>query len=490
MADLSAEQIVQRITDTDLLDMRQIEGCWSELGTRAATGQEFRNLLLRRELLTNWQIDRLLDGKRTGFYYGKYRVLYYIGAGTFARVYRAEHRETGEVVAVKVLRQRYAADPQATEHFLREAAMVKPLIHPNIVPVHDVDSERGSYYMVMDFVEGQNLRDLVRVHGKLELSVALGLAADIASGLNHAFVNGVTHRDLKLSNVLVSSKKVGRIVDFGLGHAAAAGNETAGRSIDYAGLEKCSNVPKNDKRSDIFFVGAMMYQLICGVPAMAETRDRLQRMSVQRFTDIKPITTHLPNLPHRVAAVVAKAMDVKADQRFQTPGELHSELVETIEKIKQGLGDEPLPNKPASAQGRPNDKEGVGRTVMLIETEGEMQDVIRDLLKKRGYRVLVIGDPERALSRFDGDEKAADCVIFSISKLGAPGFQGFIDFARDEFTQNIPCVLLIDKSQQAFVKQHAPLNDHRLVISTPLKASVLRKALYVLIQNSEKQEAQ
>ena len=107
MSEITAEQLAQRVVDLDLLDDRQIKSIWSELDT-VATASEFRAIAVRREFLTNYQVDRLLKGERTGFYYGDYKILYLVGAGTFARVYRAVHRNTNEIVAVKVLRKRFS----------------------------------------------------------------------------------------------------------------------------------------------------------------------------------------------------------------------------------------------------------------------------------------------------------------------------------------------------------------------------------------------
>ena len=98
---------------------------------------DFRKLLVRRELMTSYQVDKLSRGETKGYFYGEYKVLYLVGTGTFARVYRAVHRETGEVVAVKVLRLRFSQDPEQTEQFLREGEMGAKLRHENIVPCYN-----------------------------------------------------------------------------------------------------------------------------------------------------------------------------------------------------------------------------------------------------------------------------------------------------------------------------------------------------------------
>src|SRR5690606_3322326 len=118
MPELTAEQIAQAAFDRDLIDENRLREIWGELGSRDIDPEQFKQFLLRRELVTNYQLERLLKGERTGFYYGQYRILYQVGSGTFARVYRATHRETGQVRAVKVLRKRYLDDQELRDQFI------------------------------------------------------------------------------------------------------------------------------------------------------------------------------------------------------------------------------------------------------------------------------------------------------------------------------------------------------------------------------------
>ncbi|MBI2478871.1 MAG: serine/threonine protein kinase, partial [Planctomycetia bacterium] len=124
MSDWSAEKFAQRIFDLALLDNMQLEGVWGELGSRDVSLEAITSVVLRKGLLTNLQIERIMRGERQGFFYGKYKLLYLVGAGTFARVYRAAHVDKGTVAAVKVLRNRFLSDISQQEQFLREGKMV------------------------------------------------------------------------------------------------------------------------------------------------------------------------------------------------------------------------------------------------------------------------------------------------------------------------------------------------------------------------------
>lgn len=500
MADITAEKFAQRAFDCDLVDAHQLESIWGELGSRDVPLVQLTALMVRRELLTNFQVDRIVEGKRDGYFYGNYKVLYMVGAGTFARVYRALHRETKRDRAVKVLRKRYSDDAVTTEQFLREARMVMPLRHPNIVPVYEVLEEHHRPFMVMDFIEGQNLRDFIKVRKQLDLDVALRLLGDMLAGLHYALSKGVTHRDMKLSNVLISSHGRAKLVDFGLAAISADMSEEAiaaapnPRSIDYAGLERITGVRKNDKRSDIYFSGAILYHMLAGRPPLFETRDRIKRLSVTRFRDVTPLGQLVPNLPNYVIAFCNRAMDLKPERRFQSPGEMLEELNHVMKRLKSGDRGVYVPEQDAAAQegldeaasanDSPVELEGDQRTILLVESNVKMQDTIRNALKKRGYRVLVFGSPHRALQRFRDHvdaEPLADGVIFSAGELGDEAVDAFNALTEGETTRNIPAILLVNRENQNRMGR-AKLDERHIALPLSVKIGELRSSLMQLLR--------
>ncbi|QDV70745.1 Serine/threonine-protein kinase PK-1 [Rosistilla carotiformis] len=492
MIDFTPEQLASRIVDLGLAPMAEVEAARSEVGTGESTIQDFINILHGKGLLTNLQLDKLRRGERSGYFYGKYKVMYLIGAGTFARVYRAAHRETNQVVALKVLRKRYRDEVAQMEQFLREGRMGLRLRHPNIVSIYEVDPNVMNPFMVMEFVEGETLRDLVRIRGKLQPEIAMKLLVDIASGLSYAASLGISHRDLKLSNVLVSSEGRAKLVDFGLAALADRDNPEKvadcpnARAIDYAALERGTNVRKDDPRSDVYFAGAMLYTMLCGEPPLLETRERMKRLNVSRFQDIKPLGQVDPTIPVPAIQVVAKALEFDPEKRLQSAAALQMEGKQALERMKQIR--QGIPVTPSAPAGEMPTNEGEGRIVMLVESKASLQDVVRDRLKKRGYRVLVISDPTRALGRFvPGDDPPADCVIFSASELGSLAMEAFNRFAEDEHTADIPAVLLADQSQQNVIR-NAKLSSHRVLMSMPLKVREMRSILQRLLAGRPKRE--
>ena len=208
------DEFARRISDLGLADRRMVELALNDLGVGDHGLNDVIDVMQRRGVVTTLQTEKILKGDRHGYYYGDYKVLYLIGAGTFARVYRASRDD--EVFAVKVLRKRFRDDAKELEQFLREGRMGLKLRHPNIVSIIDVVPDTRNPFIVMEFVEGQTLRELVRIRGKLPVKLALRLIHEVAMGLAHAASLGISHRDLKLSNVLISADGKAKLVDFGL----------------------------------------------------------------------------------------------------------------------------------------------------------------------------------------------------------------------------------------------------------------------------------
>ena len=492
MSELSAEQLARRAFDVNVLNEHQLNAVWGEFGTRNVSADDFRNALLRKELLTNFQIEKLLRGDRGGYFYGDFKVLYLVGTGTFARVFRAVNVNTNRIVALKVLRRRWSDDPEKTEQFLREGQMGTSLRHPAIVPIYEVHSEKRSYFLVMEFGEGQNLRHFVRVRKKVEPMEALKLMLDVCGGLAYGFDLGVTHRDLKLSNILVSSRGRAKLVDFGLA-AIGAGNmsdeklsEVANpRTIDYAALERATGVRKDDKRSDIYFAGCIFYHMLSGVAPLRETKDRLQRLSITRFEEITPITQLAPELPVPLAIVVNKSMELNPSRRYQSPAEMVDDLQLAKRRIEQAaesgedlsvgtVGDVTEHTLRPNADGE-SSAEGHGKTILVVESDVGMQDVLRKQLKKQGYRVLVIGDPQRAVARFQ-DQNVADCVLFCANHLGDSAVRTFNEFGSLDRTRRIAAILLLGEKQHAW-EEKAHTATHRGVLAMPVGMKTVRAAI-------------
>jgi serine/threonine-protein kinase len=463
MGQPTAESIAQRAFELGVLDERQLQEVWASFGSHNVRLDDFLQLLVRREYLTNYQVERLLKGEKSGFFYGDYRVLYLVGAGTFARVFRAVHRTSGKVVALKVLRNRYSENPGQSGLFIREGQVGCALRHPNIVPIYEVISQRRTHFLVMEFVEGRNLRDFVRIRKKLAPEEATRLMIGITDAIRYAFEHGLTHRDLKMNNILVSSRGEAKIVDFGLARMDEMLTDDAladlpnTRTIDYVALERATGVRKDDTRSDLYFLGCIFYNMLTGRPPLLETRDKLQRLSKQRFLDVVPVQKADPTLPGCVALVVNKAMMLDPDQRYQAPSIMLADLRLAAKRMAAKAKEKAGADGSIAVCEIPD----TGRSVMVVESDTEMQELFRTGFKRAGYRVLLTSDPVRAFNRFHEDPSAADCVIFNAQQIGEPAVTMFNQLGKDEKTSAIPALLLLDEVQRGW-KSAAQTNDQDL----------------------------
>ena len=366
---------------------------------------------------------------------------------------------------------------------MREGKLGLTLRHPNIVPIYDVGSDGKSHYLVMEFIEGWNLRDFVKIRTKIEPLQATQLMMEMVEGLHYAFEHGLTHRDLKLNNVLVTSSGQAKLVDFGL----AALDESFGddlddempntRTIDYAALERATGVRKDDTRSDIYFMGCIFYHMLTGQAPLMETKDRLQRMNKQRFLDVIPIQKCDPTLPHWVCTVVNKAMMLDVARRYQSPAAMLADLAIAERQLIEG-GDAPSAEAAAAAMG--TYVEAKQHTVLVVESNPKWQDIFREGFKRVNYRVLVIADPERAVARLRQDNKAAECIVFCAQGLGDAALNGFNMLAGDDRTVSVPAVLLLDEPQKA-LKEQAAVAEHRIVMTMPITMKDLRSTMARLL---------
>jgi serine/threonine-protein kinase len=358
------------------------------------------------------------------------------------------------------------------------------LRHPNIVSIYEIQNDPRAPYLVMEFVEGETLREILKIRKQFGALEGLQIVQDLCLGLDFAYQQGISHRDLKLSNVLVHPGGRCKLVDFGLAALADTSSEKAiadcpsARAIDYAALERGTGVRKGDTRSDIYFVGIMMHHILSGRPPLIETRERSQRLNVSRFTEIPHLGELVKDLPESVYSICSKALEFDPEKRYQTPGQMLTDIQQAIRRIENPNESTRRENRHEVVLANEEDaKEGQGKTVMIVESKQELQDLLREKLKKRGYRVLIFSDPERAIDKFNPEETmVADCLVVCAADLGNQALEAFNKFVSDEHTKEIPAIMLVDPKQTHIIRG-AKTSAKHVLIPMPLKVRELRQAL-------------
>lgn len=476
----TADALAHRVEQLELATEAQLDGIWKEFGGRNVPVAEFGAAIVRRELLTSYQLDRLMRGETGGFFYGQAKILYQVGAGSFSRVYRAIHVDNGRILAVKVLRSRHSSDPEKRKAFQREGEMGRLLRHPNIVAIEDVGEENNTSYITMEFVEGQTLRELVRVRGAIDLPRALVLLREMIEGLEYAHRLGVTHRDIKASNVLISFTGQAKLVDFGL----AGGDTTASkalrrpgqpRTVDYATLENIGKVKDDSVRSDIYFLGTVAYLMLSGVSALQESRDRSVRSDPRRFTSVEPLAWKAPELPREVVDLVSRMMHLNPDERWQTATEVRRALEPLIGRDFVAGAAPAKPVRPVAQQS------AFKATLMLAEASPEEQGKLRTLLKDLGYKVLLTENLQRALVRCAETPRPADCLVISGSSFGESAVEVFNSLPQDPQLRDVPALLLVEAGQQDLAAE-ARGDERRRVVKTPLQPAAVTEVLDAVLK--------
>ncbi len=471
------DQLGQALVHSRLATAEQVERCRAELGPFSQFPEELLRVMEDHQYLTAFQTSKLQKGSLDGLVLGDYKVMYRNASGSFARVFRACSLTDGTMVGLKVLRRRWASDPKSVQQFHREADLCKKLRHPHIVPIFDVGSQGEYHFFTMEFVEGGNLRDFIQIRKKLSPKEATRCICELALGLEYALSKGVTHRDLKPTNVLMSALGVAKLVDFGL-----AGDEQGGgaRALEYATIEDAASAPPNDPRSDLFFLGGIYYELLTGTPPYPPTRSREERSRISRYAGIRPIRRLEPNLPRSIEHIVDRLLQLDPDRRYQSPGEVAADLREVLlelDETPQGARPQnvepPTIANPAAAA-----EINSSITVMCIEGRPKHQDVLRTYLTKHGYRVLMLSDVQRGLNRLA--TAPPDCLILFGDSIGNE-IAGAYEKARSQPTGK-PGVIAVLSEKQKNLQSVLKGSPNARILVQPIKIRSLREAIDAVLK--------
>jgi serine/threonine-protein kinase len=268
----------------------------------------------------------------------RYEIGGVLGRGGMAEVHRGRDLRLGREVAVKVLRSDLARDPSFQVRFRREAQAAASLNHPAIVAVYDTGEDRttsgATPYIVMEYVEGETLRDVLRREGRLEPTRAMQLAADICGALDFSHRNGIVHRDVKPGNVMITPQGTVKVMDFGIARAvsdsAATMTSTAAviGTAQYLSPEQARGEAV-DARSDVYSVGCLLYELVTGAPPF--TGDSPVSVAYQHVREDPRLPSSInPEIPPELDAILLKAMSKNPANRYQSAAEMRNDLLRAI----------------------------------------------------------------------------------------------------------------------------------------------------------------
>jgi serine/threonine protein kinase len=325
----TSEALLKLIRQSGLIEADELDGYLERrfpAGLLPSEPKDLAIVLTRDGLLTHFQAHELQQGKFRGFTFGnKYKVLERLGSGRNSNVFLCEQLSMRRKVALKILPLAKAENPVALARFDREARAAGALHHPNIVYTYDNGQEKDLHFLVMEYVDGSSLEEIVQKHGPMAIDRASAYIRQAAVGLQHLHQTGLIHRDIKPANLLLERQGIIKILDLGLArffhdHKDVLTQQYDPRAIlgtaDYVSPEQAFHGQAVDTRTDLYSLGATFYFLLAGRAPFAG-KAVAQKLLYHLTKEPAPLRTLRPEIPKRLAAVVEKLMAKDREQRYQ-----------------------------------------------------------------------------------------------------------------------------------------------------------------------------
>jgi serine/threonine protein kinase/lipopolysaccharide biosynthesis regulator YciM len=263
----------------------------------------------------------------------RYQIIEELGRGGMGRVYKAQDKEIKEKIALKLIKPEISSDKKTIERFQNELKLARKISHRNVCRMHDLGKSEGNYFITMEYVDGENLKGMIRMMGQLTSGKAISIAKQVCEGLSEAHRIGVVHRDLKPSNIMIDKEGNAKIMDFGIARSLT-GKGITGVGVmigtpEYMSPEQVES-KEIDQRSDIYSLGVILYEMVTGqVPFEGDTP---YSIGVKHKSELprNPIEIN-PQISDDLNRMILKCLEKEKDKRYQSAGELRSEL-ENIEK--------------------------------------------------------------------------------------------------------------------------------------------------------------
>jgi serine/threonine protein kinase/Leucine-rich repeat (LRR) protein len=329
---VSVDQFGKSLVASGLMTAEEVKASWNAIPAegRPKDGDGFAQLLVDSKKLTPFQAAELLAGRGARLMMGDYTIVAQIGAGGMGQVYKAQHRRMKRTVALKVMSNAAMQDEAAVKRFQREVHAAARLEHPNIVTAYDSGESGSVKYLVMQFVDGGDLSELVKKQGRLGIEQAVGYVIQAAKGLAFAHGEGVIHRDIKPANLLLDKKGIVKILDMGLARFEDGGDgltatEQVMGTVDYMSPEQAANTKGCDGRADIYSLGCTLWYLLTG-KKLYEADTLIARLMLHRDGPLPSLVKERDDAPWPLEQALHKMIAKRMEDRFQSMDEVVAAL--------------------------------------------------------------------------------------------------------------------------------------------------------------------
>ncbi len=360
-APASTDEFVDLVRKSGVAEDKRVDAFVQQLRTTSALPDnpgKLAGLMVTEGLLTHFQAEQIMLGKWRRFTIGKYKVLERLGSGGMGSVYLCEHKFMRRRVAVKVLPAAKAEDQASLERFYREARAAAALDHPNIVRAYDIDQDENLHFLVMEYVDGASLQEIIKKFGPMNILFACHYVRQAAIGLQHAHEAGLVHRDIKPGNLLVDRTGTVKVLDMGLARffhdeediLTKKYDESVLGTADYLAPEQALDSHSVDIRADIYSLGATFYFCLTGSPPFQEGTVA-QKLIWHQTRQPKAVKAARPEVPDGIAAIIERMMTKDRAKRYQTPAQVVDALAQWTAKPIQQPPDQWMPRLSPAAMG-------------------------------------------------------------------------------------------------------------------------------------------
>ena len=447
MTQITADRIQELIEKSRLVESDALAEAFSKILAKHGDMLPEDPVVVCKELedlglVTRWHCEKILQGKYKGFFLGKHKLLGHLGSGGMSSVYLAEHLGMKHKRAIKVLPKSKLGNNSYLERFQREAKAIASLNHPNIVRAYDIDNDKDTHYMVMEYVDGADMQSLVRKHGPLPYLVAANYIVQAARGLQHAHDIGLIHRDVKPANLLVNRQGVVKVLDLGLAlfeddkndaSLTMEYNDKVLGTADYLAPEQAINSHNVDHKADMYGLGCTLYFLLTGHPPFPDgsIASRIIKHQNSMPTDIRK---DRPDCPGELDGICVKMMQKDPKFRYASCDQVADVLEAWIAKY------------------RSENKDAAKSSFSVADVLNNKLTSHKDIDTVSNHREGTIGGKSEIVKLSTSDSG----VLRAIAKSDASSIDSNIDLIHDTNAPNRS-----KSKSQAIARAESPLNSKK-----------------------------
>jgi serine/threonine protein kinase len=511
---LSRQEILEILKESKLLSADDLAR--AEAIVPDGDGPALAKALVELGLLTAYQMDAVLNRKHEKLKIGNYDILDKLGTGGTGTVFKAKHRRMKRIVALKVLSRALCKDKTFVQRFQREVETIAQLSHPNIVMAYDADEAKVGHFLVMEFVNGQDLASVVQKHGPMGVAEAVDCILQAARGLEYVHQQGMIHRDMKPANLLRDASGTVKVTDLGLARISSTSTALASNAltqaggvlgtVDYMPPEQALDSTNLDHRSDIYSLGATLYYLLTGQPPYPG-QTMMDTLLKHRDAPIPSLCATRQDVPAVLDDLYRRMMAKTTTTRVQSM----SDVASALQVIQASLSNSAMlppsahpgaPSVPSSGSGLlpippretisvpravsdhtmdlPSLSESVNAnlSVLLLEPSRTQANLMRRMLLSQNiHQVAIAQTGEDALNSVRGEKPA---VILSAMYLADMTGVQFVQQIREEYPTDAPKFILISSESENAEVVSMTQTGQAFILEKPFTPEKLVNALSVV----------